>query len=191
MQARRLDRLPSGMPDLVIRTATRADVPALHDLIGASVMRLQAEDYNEAQRMGALGSIFGVDPVLIEDGTYFVAEWEGRIVACGGWSQRGTPFGNHLSPARDDRVLDPAHDAARIRALFVHPDFARRGLGTAILAACERAAAEAGFKRLELTATLTGIRLFGVHGFIPTEEITLRLGNGETLGVIRMAKTLC
>ena len=79
-------------------------------------MRLQAEDYSEAQRTGALGSIFGVDPVLVEDGTYFVAEWEGRIVACGGWSERGTPFGSDRSPARDDRVLDPAYDAARIRA---------------------------------------------------------------------------
>jgi GNAT superfamily N-acetyltransferase len=191
MEARRIGTSQSGTPEPVIRTATWADVAALQDLIGESVMRLQAEDYNEAQRMGALGSIFGVDPALIEDGTYLVAEWEGRIVACGGWSQRGTPFGSDRSPARDDRVLDPAHDAARIRALFVHPDFARRGLGTAILGACERAAAAAGFKRLELTATLTGMRLFRVHGFIPAEELTLRLGNGETLGVIRMAKTLC
>jgi len=181
-------RPPSNDP--AIRIATWADVPALHDLIGASVMRLQAEDYDEAQRRGALGSIFGVDPVLIEDGTYFVAESEGRIVACGGWSCRGTPFGSDRSPARDDRVLDPAHDAARIRALFVHPDFARRGLGTAILTACERAAAKAGFRCLELTATLTGMKLFRVHGFIPAEEIALRLGNGETLRVMRMTKTL-
>jgi GNAT superfamily N-acetyltransferase len=173
-----------------IRIATWADVPSVHELIGASVMRLQAEDYNEAQRMGALGSIFGVDPVLIEDGSYFVAEREGRIVACGGWSRRGTPFGSDRSPARDDRVLDPAHDAARVRALFVHPDFARRGLGTAILAACESAAAGAGFRRAELTATLTGVKLFSVHGYVPEEEITLQLGNGETLGVIRMTKTL-
>lgn len=190
MQARGIGTLPSTMPGHVIRTATWADAPALQDLISESVMRLQAEDYNEAQRMGALGSICGVDPMLIEDGTYFVAEWEGRVVACGGWSRRGTPFGSGRSPARDDRVLDPAHDAARIRALFVHPDFARRGLGTAILAACERAAAAAGFKRLELTATLTGMRLFRVHGFIPAEELSLPLDNGETLGVIRMAKTL-
>ncbi|HUB83106.1 MAG TPA: GNAT family N-acetyltransferase [Bryobacteraceae bacterium] len=174
----------------VIRVATWADVPALQDLIGASVTRLQSEDYSEAQRTGALGSIFGVDPALIEDGTYFVAEWEERIVACGGWSRRGTPFGSDRSPARDDRVLDPLHDAARIRALFVHPDFARRGLGTAILEACERAAAEARFQCLELTATLTGIKLFRLHGFVPAEEITLRLGNGETLPVIRMTKKL-
>ena len=178
------------MADPAIRIATWADVPALNELIGASVMRLQAEDYNETQRVGALGSIFGVDPVLIEDGTYFVAECEGRMAACGGWSRRGTPFGSDRSPARDDRVLDPAHDAARIRALFVHPDFARRGLGTAILSTCERAAEAAGFKRLELTATLTGIKLFRVHGFVPVEEVTLRLGNGETLGVVRMAKAL-
>jgi N-acetylglutamate synthase-like GNAT family acetyltransferase len=178
------------MADSSIRIATSADVPAIHELIGTSVMRLQAEDYSEAQRIGALGSIFGVDPVLIEDRSYFVAEREGRIVVCGGWSQRGTPFGSGSSPVRDDRLLDPAHDSARVRALFVHPDFARRGLGTAILAACERAAATAGFRRLELTATLTGVKLFRVHGYVPEEEITLRLRNGETLGVIRMTKTL-
>jgi len=86
-------------------------------------------------------------------------------------------------------VLDPAHDAARIRALFVHPDFSRRGLGTAILAACERAAAAAGFTRLELTATLTGLKLFRVHGYTLAEEIILRLDNGETLHVTRMTKT--
>lgn len=178
------------MPGTTVRIATWADVSALRDLIGASVMRLQAEDYTEPQRMGALGSIFGIDPVLIEDRTYFVAEWDGQIAACGGWSRRGTPFGSDRSPARDDRMLDPAHDAARIRALFVHPDFARRGLGTALLAACEQAAAAAGFKCLELTATLTGIKLFRVRGFVPAEEITLELGHGEPLGLIRMTKTL-
>jgi GNAT superfamily N-acetyltransferase len=162
----------------------------LRDLIEASVNGLQREDYSEAQRQGAVGSVFGVDPALIHDGTYFVAEAESRIVACGGWSRRATPFGSDKSPARDDRLLDPQRDAARIRALFVHPSFARMGLGTLILQACEAAARNAGFQRAELTATLTGTRLFRVHGFVPSEEIQIQLENGEVLPVVRMTKDL-
>jgi GNAT superfamily N-acetyltransferase len=173
-----------------VRPATLEDVALLRDLIEASVNGLQREDYSEAQRLGAVGSVFGVDPVLIQDGTYFVAEAESRIVACGGWSRRATPFGSDRSPARDDSLLDPQKDAARIRALFVHPSFARMGLGTMILQACETAARNAGFHRAELTATLTGTRLFRVHGYAPGEEIQIRLENGETLPVLRMTKEL-
>jgi len=126
-----------------VRLATADDVPTLQRLIIDSVHQLQAEDYTEGQRAGALGSVFGVDPVLIQDGTYFVVEVDSQLAACGGWSRRGTPFGSDRSPARDDRLLDPACDAARIRALFVHPGFARRGLGSLILHACESAAKEA------------------------------------------------
>ena len=142
------------------------------------------------QREGALGSVFGVDPVLIQDRTYFVAAAGSEIRACGGWSRRATPFGTDHSPARDDSVLDPARDAARIRALFVHPDHARAGLGSRILTACETAAKEAGFRRAELTATLTGIKLFRTRGYTPAEEIRVPLGNGELLPVIRMEKQL-
>jgi N-acetylglutamate synthase-like GNAT family acetyltransferase len=173
-----------------VRLATFEDVPALQALIVDSVNQLQAADYNEAQRHGALGSVFGVDPVLIEDGTYFLAEIEEKICACGGWSRRGTPFGSDRSPARDDRLLDPTRDAARIRALFVHPAFARRGLGTLILQTCESAAKAAGFHTAELTATLTGTKLFRVHGFLPAEEIRVPLANGEMLPVLRMTKQL-
>ncbi|HEY2013523.1 MAG TPA: GNAT family N-acetyltransferase [Bryobacteraceae bacterium] len=176
--------------DAIVRLATVEDVPALRELITSSVNRLQAEDYSEAQRQGALGSVFGVDPMLIEDGTYFLVEWSSQICACGGWSRRATPFGSDRSPARDDRMLDPAKDAARIRALFVHPSFARKGLGTLILRACEDAARNAGFRRAELTATLTGTRLFRVHGFVPAEEIEIPLGNGAMLPVLRMTKQL-
>jgi N-acetylglutamate synthase-like GNAT family acetyltransferase len=175
---------------MLVRLATLRDVPRLHDLIAASVDRLQAADYSGAQRLGALGSVFGVDPVLIEDQTYFAAEHDSEICGCGGWSRRATPFGTGRSPARDDSVLDPRRDAARIRALFVHPDYARRGIGSAILRACEAAAKAAGFDRAELTATLTGIKLFRVHGYVPVEEITIRLENGEALPVVRMTKAL-
>jgi GNAT superfamily N-acetyltransferase len=174
----------------LVRLATAEDVPVLRDLIIASVNHLQAQDYDEAQRQGALGSVFGVDPLLIADGTYFAAETEGRICACGGWSRRATPFGSDRSPARDDRVLDPARDAARIRALFVHPDFARRGLGSLILESCEAAARQAGFARAELTATLTGVKLFRERGFEAVEEISIELSNGGRLPVLRMEKAL-
>jgi GNAT superfamily N-acetyltransferase len=173
-----------------VRRATPDDVAALTDLIAASVDRLQAEDYSEAQRQAALGSIFGVDPVLIADGTYFVVELDGEICGCGGWSRRATPFGSDRSPARDDRLLDPARDAARIRALFVHPSRARLGIGSRLLKACEEAAKAAGFRTAELTATLTGVKLFSARGFMPVEELSISLANGGLLPVVRMAKEL-
>jgi GNAT superfamily N-acetyltransferase len=176
--------------EIPVRLATAEDVPALTELIAASVERLQAEDYSEPQRRGAIGSVFGVDPVLIEDGTYFVAVRDSQLCGCGGWSRRATPFGTDHSPARDDRMLDPRADAARIRALFVHPEHARRGVGSAILRACEAAAKAAGFRRVELTATLTGVKLFRVQGFVPAEEIRIALKNGEILPVVRMTKEL-
>lgn len=178
------------MSEISVRLAGVADVPALTRLIAASVQQLQAEDYSETQRLGALGSVFGVDPILIEDQTYFVAMRDSQVCGCGGWSRRATPFGTDHSPVRDDRMLDPRQDAARIRALFVHPSCARMGVGTAILRACEAAAKAAGFQRAELTATLTGVRLFRVHGFEPAEELQIPLKNGEMLPVIRMTKVL-
>ena len=173
-----------------VRLATKADVPALTDLIAASVEQLQAGDYSELQRRGAIGSVFGVDPILIEDQTYFLAVRDSEICGCGGWSRRATPFGTDHSPARDDSMLDPRQHAARIRALFVHPAYARMGVGSAILKACEAAAKLAGFQRAELTATLTGVKLFRVHGFVPAEELQIALKNGEMLPVVRMTKAL-
>jgi N-acetylglutamate synthase-like GNAT family acetyltransferase len=174
----------------VIRTAVLADVEAIEELIVASVHGLQVADYTQAQRDGALGTVFGTDSQMIADGTYYVIEEEGRIVGCGGWSQRRTPFGGDHSPHKDDSFLDPATDAARIRAFFVHPDFARRGLGTMLLHTCEDAARAAGFTRVELTSTLTGIPLYEVRGFVARERIELPLSNGATLPVVRMEKSL-
>jgi N-acetylglutamate synthase-like GNAT family acetyltransferase len=179
-----------GQTEISVRLATAADISALTELIEASVERLQAEDYSEEQRRAAIGSVFGVDPILIEDQTYFVAVWESQMCGCGGWSRRATPFGTDHSPARDDRMLDPRQDAARIRALFVHPSCARMGVGSAILKACEAAAKAAGFRRAELTATLTGVKLFRVHGFAPAGELRVPLKNGEMLPVVRMTKDL-
>ena len=174
----------------MIRPAALSDVPAIEALIATSVHGLQAADYSMEQRAGALGTVFGVDRRMIADGTYFVVQEEGRLAACGGWSRRRTPFGGDRSPRKDDGFLDAACDAARIRAFFVHPDCARRGLGTLLLQTCEAAARAAGFRRAELTSTLTGVALYQARGFEAAERFELPLSNGAALPVVRMTKTL-
>jgi GNAT superfamily N-acetyltransferase len=176
----------------MIRLASLDDVSAIEALIAYSVHALQAADYSPEQRAGALGTVFGVDRRMIEDGTYFVVEdeEEEQLVACGGWSRRRTPFGGDLSPNKDDSFLDPARDAARIRAFFVHPAYARRGLATLLLHTCEGAARASGFARAELTSTLTGVALYHARGFEPKERLELPLRNGATLPVVRMEKPL-
>jgi GNAT superfamily N-acetyltransferase len=176
--------------ETLIRMAAVGDIPELRDLIVRSVEELQAADYSQSQRSAALGSVFGVDRLMIEDGTYFVAVLESRIRASGGWSKRATPFGSDASPARDDRMLDPESDAAKIRALFVDPSCARSGLGSLILAHCEEEARKAGFQKAELTATLTGQKLFRKRGYVAVENIALRLSSGEEMTVVRMVKDL-
>ncbi len=171
-----------------IRHATFEDVPALRQLIDRSVRVLQAGDYSPAQIEGALGTVFGVDTQLIEDGTYFVAEAPGGIAGCGGWSKRKTLFGSDHSAGRESSLLDPQSDNARIRAFFVHPDWARRGIGSMILEACENAAMEAGFRGFELGATITGERLYTVRGYQAMERIEVPLSNGSAMPVIRMVK---
>ncbi len=172
-----------------LRTATLEDIPALEALITESVMVLQPE-YTHEQRVAALGSVFGVDRRMIADGTYFAATVDAAIVGCGGWSRRKTPFGGDRSPAKDDSFLDPAVDAAKIRAFFIHPAWTRRGIGSSILRACERAASAAGFTRVELTSTLAGVPLYSIHGFLPQEKFGVPLSNGDKLPVIRMTKAL-
>lgn len=174
----------------LLRLAVFNDIPKLQALIEASVNGLQASDYNAEQRAGALGTVFGVDRQLIRDGTYFVIEAGGALVACGGWSKRRTLFGSDHVEGKDDGFLDPAIDAARIRAFFVHPDWARRGLGSRLLKAGERAAREGGFTRLELGATLTGLALYERHGFREMERIEVALPNGAALAIVRMSKAL-
>lgn len=178
--------------NLSLRLATEADVPALHKLIEASVRVLQRNDYTPAQIDGALGTVLGLDTQLVADGTYFVAEARAacaRILAgCGGWSKRKTLFGSDHAEVREPELLDPATDAAKIRAFFIHPDFARRGIGTRILEACESAARAAGFSRFEMGATLTGVPLYLARGYQVQERIEVPLRNGEALPVVRMTK---
>jgi GNAT superfamily N-acetyltransferase len=177
-----------------LRKAVPADIPRLREVIEASVRGLQAQDYSSAQIEGALKSVYGVDSQLIADGTYFVAEMkEGsttHIVACGGWSQRKTLYGGDQFSLREDQRLDPARDAAKIRAFFVHPDWARRGLGRLILEACENAAIAGGFTRLEMGATLSAVAFYRGKGYTEIENQTVPLDNGETLPIVKMAKKI-
>src|ERR1700723_2062968 len=179
-----------------LRLATPADAPALDALIEASVRGLQTGDYSAAQIDGALGTVLGLDSELIADQTYFVAEVLGPaskeygspIAGCGGWSKRKTLFGADRLPGREPDLLDPATDAAKIRAIFVHPNFARQGLGSLILARVEAAARTAGFNRYEMGSTLTGVPLYRLKGYREVERIAVPLPNGEALAVVKMVK---
>jgi GNAT superfamily N-acetyltransferase len=185
-----------------LRLATEEDVPALNKLIEASVRGLQAGDYTAAQIDGALGTVLGLDTQLIRDRTYFLAESIGNlnspnqgaevrsttIAGCGGWSKRKTLFGADRGPGREPELLDPATDAAKVRAIFVHPQFARQGLGSQILAHVETEALAAGFRRYEMGSTLTGVPLYRLKGYVEVRRIAVPLSNGEALPVVKMVK---
>jgi len=177
----------------LLRQATAMDIPALRSLIELSVRGLQKDDYSPAQIDGALGHALGLDTQLIEDRTYFVAEaveQGGLIVGCGGWSNRKTLYGSDHGPNRENAFLDPKTDAAKIRAIFVHPQWARKGLGTLILKHCEEAAQRAGFGTLEMGSSLTGVPLYALKGYVPRESVAIPLPNGETLPIVHMVKVL-
>ncbi len=192
-----------------IRLAEAGDIPSLRELIEASVRGLQAGDYSPAQLESALRTVYGVDSQLIADGTYFAAEETDAsgaqssggkssgakssggalLIGCGGWSRRKTLFGGDQFAGREDSLLDPARDAAKIRAFFVHPAWARRGIGGMILEACETAAGAAGFRRLEMGATLTGVPFYRAKGYAELEAVEVPLGDGLTLPLVIMAKS--
>jgi N-acetylglutamate synthase-like GNAT family acetyltransferase len=177
--------------DLVLRVARERDIPAIATLIPLSVRALQAADYSAAQMDAALGPVFGVDRELIRDGTYFVVERSGELVGCGGWSSRRSLFGGDTGRAAgESALLDPAHDSARIRAFYVHPDWARRGIGRQIMNACERAIAQARFRSIELVATLAGEPLYAAFSFTAVERYEIPLASDLRLPVVRMVKTL-
>lgn len=162
----------------------------MRTLIDASVRGLQAEDYTPSQIEGALATVYGVDTQLIADGTYFVVEADSAIVACGGWSKRKTLYGADHCAGREDSLLNPRQDAAKIRAFFVHPGWTRRGIGSMILEACEAAAGAAGFTRLEMGATLTGVPLYRARGYVALENLAVLLPCGESLPIVRMEKRI-
>lgn len=174
----------------LLRLASTSDVPALEKLIAHSVRVLHAACYSRAQIEAALGDVFAVDNQLIRDGTYFVAEKDHQLVGCGGWSQRRSLCGGDAHRSSEDSKLDPACDAARIRAFFIHPAWARRGIGRALLTHCENAIRLAGYSRVELAATLAGEPLYAACGYHVSERYEAPLSGGLFLPVVRMVKTL-
>jgi GNAT superfamily N-acetyltransferase len=185
-----------------IRKAQPADIPVLQSLIGRSVRLLQSKDYTPSQLESALDTVYGVDTQLIADGTYFAVETgsgsgtqthskdsgHSQIVGCGGWSKRKTLYGGDNWSGREDSLLDPQKDAAKIRAFFVDPEWARRGIGTLILQTCEAAAIAEGFRRLEMGSTLTGVEFYRALGYSELEKLAVPLKNGESLPIVRMAR---
>jgi GNAT superfamily N-acetyltransferase len=178
------------MGNFRLRVATTEDVAGIRGLIEASVRGLQARDYSAAQIEGALATVFTVDSQLIADGTYFVALLEdGELAGCGGWSFRKTLYGgDHQVEKIAPERLDPGVDAAKVRAIFVHPKFARMGLGSLILQAAESAAAGMGFRRFEMGSTLTGVTLYALKGYREVSRVMVPVGGGEEIEVVRMVK---
>jgi len=193
-----------------LRTAALSDIPALRLLIDASVRALHTQYYTPAQIAGALKTVYGVDTQLILDGNYFVVEtlppasssipnvqsditpFQPAIIACGGWSYRSTLYGGDQYDARDDNRLDPEKDAAKIRAFFVHPEWARKGIGGVVLEACEDAARRAGFRSAEMGATLSGVPFYGRKGYVEigNGKVMQSIGGGIMLELVRMEKML-
>jgi GNAT superfamily N-acetyltransferase len=179
------------MSSIFLREATRDDVPALREVIEHSVRELQAGWYTPEQIEAAVHSVFGVDQQLIDDGTYYLAEISGQVAGCGGWSKRGTLYGaSHYGHSRNDVMLDPAREPARIRAFFTHPAFARKGVGRALLLRCEEEARKAGFHSMEMVATLPGVPLYAAHGYEAFETLDVPLPGGHAIQVRRMAKRI-
>jgi GNAT superfamily N-acetyltransferase len=173
-----------------LRRAVPADIPQLDALIARSARGLSAGDYRASQVEGALRAAFGVDTQLLTDQTYFVAEMDGRFAGCGGWSYRSTLFGSDARAGRDSSPLDPRTQPAKIRAFFVDPLCARRGVGSLLLEHCENEARAHGFTRTELMATLPGVKLYAARGYVGSAMVHFDLGSGETIEFIPMSKVL-
>ncbi|MEO8648728.1 MAG: GNAT family N-acetyltransferase [Acidobacteriota bacterium] len=186
--------MPEGVTrstGFTIRLATVSDSDAISELIGESVRGLSASDYSPAEIEASIGTVFGVDSELIDDETYFVAESQGSLIGCGGWSRRKTLCGSSdFAPTREAGTLDPITDAAKIRAFFIHPNHARRGISSAILEKCEEAARAAGFREAEMMATLPGVRLYSTRGYSPGEPVAIPVGSGQSIECLRMRKKL-
>jgi GNAT superfamily N-acetyltransferase len=172
------------------RKARERDIAAIAELIPLSVRALQAPFYTGAQMDAAIGPVFGVDAQLVRDGTYFVVEEGGRIAGCGGWSRRRSLFGGDRGRAAEDPELDPRTEPARIRAFFVHPDWARRGIGRSLMAECEREIRAAGFSSVVIISTLAGEPLYAAFGYRVSERLEVAMEGGLTLPVVRMEKAL-
>ena len=175
---------------ITLRKALFADIPQIEALIARSARGLSKDEYRPSQVEGALRAAFGVDTQLVTDQTYFVVEEDGRLVACGGWSFRSTLFGSDARAGRDASALDPRIQAAKIRAFFVDPASARRGIGTLLLEHCEKEARAHGFSHAELMATLPGVKLYAARGYIGGAVVHFDVGLGENIEFIPMRKAL-
>jgi GNAT superfamily N-acetyltransferase len=173
---------------LTSRLARHDDMPALQPLIDAAIGELQKAFLDDAQ-IASSRAIMGVDTQLIDDGTYFIVEADGRLAGCGGWSRRATLYGGDHSDGRDPAMLDPARDPAKVRAMYTHPAFARRGVGRLILSLCESAAAAEGFTTLELMGTMSGRPLYEAAGFTVIEHLADDAG-GVPVPLVRMRKPI-
>jgi GNAT superfamily N-acetyltransferase len=173
-----------------LRLAVPADAPAIDALMKASARDLFPAMYDERQTASSVEHIAHVDPMLIEDGTYFVVEAHGELIACGGWSRRAKLFTGSADQEGREGLLDPGTEPARVRAMFTRGDWTRRGLGTRILVACQDAARREGFSRLALMATLPGVPLYERFGFRPLERRTITLPDGVELAGVEMEKRI-
>jgi GNAT superfamily N-acetyltransferase len=176
--------------DYEVRKATLADREAIARLIAESARGLSREHYAEAQIEAAIASVFGVDSALIEDQTYFVADQDGMLIGCGGWSRRKALYGGDQFSNREAGMLDPAAEPARIRSFFVHPEHARKGVARALLSVCEKEAKAHGFRVLELMATLPGIKFYEANGYSRTGDFDLELPDGVKIQFVPMRKQL-
>lgn len=175
---------------VAIRLAGREDLAFLRALMARAIGELQSS-FLTPEQIVASADVMGLDTQLIADGTYFVAEIDGRAAGCGGWSRRATLFGgDHSAPLRDPRLLDPAREPARVRAMYTDPDFVRRGVGRAILAHCEGEARAAGFGNAEMMATLAGEPLYRACGYRPIEPVSVVTASGVAVPMMRMGKAL-
>jgi GNAT superfamily N-acetyltransferase len=174
---------------LTLRLATLDDVPTLTPLMNAAIGDLQ-KPFLDADQLAGSFEVMGLDTQLIADGTYFAVEDGGAIVGCGGWSRRATLFGGDHSAGRDAALLDPARDAARVRAMYTHPAQVRRGIGRMILDACEAAARAEGFRRVELAATLAGEPLYRACGYSEIERFESVTSTGVAVPLLRMGKAI-
>jgi GNAT superfamily N-acetyltransferase len=171
------------------RPAQPGDLETLRSLMDVSI-RVLLRAHLTSEEVEASFAIMGLDTQLIEDGTYYAVEREGRIAGCGGWSRRATLFGGDHSAGRDSALLDPQTDAARVRAMYTHPDFARQGVGRLILGLCEEKAAAEGFKRTELGATMSGLPLYKACGYREIERLSVDTPSGVRVPIVRMGKTI-
>ena len=175
---------------MIIRKARMKDREAIQQLIAESARQLSREHYSDAQIEAAIAKVFGVDTTLIEDGTYFVVEIDEQLAGCGGWSKRKTLFGGDQYGSRDTDYADPKTDPAKIRAFFIHPDHARKGVARAILSRCEDEARAQGFRALELLSTLPGIEFYKSCGFVETGNLELDLTETVKLEFVPMRKEI-